>query len=59
MEEVETAEELLAKQQRKEKKDLQGKKTCHDCIYKYYKTNFPLKCHKMHFMTLYGLKNET
>lgn len=35
MEEVETAEELLAKQQRKEKKDLQGKKTCHDYIYKY------------------------
>ncbi len=28
MEEVETAEELLAKQHRKEKKDLQGK-TCH------------------------------
>lgn len=29
MEEVETAEELLAKQHRKEKKDLQGKTTCH------------------------------
>lgn len=28
MEEVETAEELLAKQHRKEKKDLQGKTTC-------------------------------
>lgn len=49
MEEVETAEELLAKQHRKEKKDLQGKTTCH------YHINiirlmphFPLKYHKMH-----------
>lgn len=57
MEEVETAEELLAKQQRKEKKDLQGKRTCHDYIYTYYKTKFSeislwntIKCIAWHCM---------